>query len=98
MELRLSPLTKVNDPRESKTMILAISDVGGYIGKDNKALEESCFITSYLKGFQKRHKVLCFSRDLEKIFDLPEKYRRIYRGYNNPTLWAHEKRKGKLIC
>lgn len=97
LKLRLSPFTKVNDPRESKSLMLKIPDIDDYVGKAD-CLEEATDISLYLKSFQEKHKVLCFARDSQQIFDIPEQFRRIYRGYNKPTLWAHYADNHKGIC
>jgi len=99
MKLRLSPLTDVNDPRESKNLILQIPDLCDYKDEeDDKPLDAATYTTIFLKQLQKEHKILCFSRDSKDIFGVEDKFKSIYRGYNKPTLWAHYADNHKGMC
>lgn len=99
MKLRLSPLKHTNDPRESKHLVLSIPDIDNYIeGKDEETLDAATDTTKFLKLLQREHKVVCFSRDSEEYFNVPDKFKTIYRGYNKPTLWAHYADNHRGMC
>jgi hypothetical protein len=99
MKLRLSPLTDMNDPRESKPLILSIPDIGKHIKDgDEKPLEAATLTSVFLKNFQIEHKAVCFSRDSNDVFSVLDKFKSIYRGYNKPTLWAHYADNHKGMC
>jgi hypothetical protein len=99
MKLRLSPLSEVNDPREYQILHPYFPDFDNYAEDDNsEPLQKIYEIRDYFNKFRNNHKVLCFSRDSEKLFNVPEHYKRIYRGFNKPTLWSHYADNHKGLC
>lgn len=90
MKLRLSPLSEVNDPREYQILHPYFPDTDSNKEEENQEyLNKIHEIRDYFDKFRNNHKVLCFSRDSEQLFHVPQHYKRIYRGFNKPTLWSH---------
>lgn len=99
MKLRLSPLSEVNDPREYQILHPYFPGFDNHTADVNsEPLKKILEIRNYFDKFRSNHKVICFSRDSEKIFNVPDHYKGIYRGFNKPTLWSHYADNHKGLC
>jgi len=99
MCLRLSPLSEVNDPAEYKILHPFFPGFDDYVTNENsEVLEKIHEIRHYFDNFRNNHKVLCFSRDSDKYFDVPHHYKMIYREFSKPTLWSYYGDNHKGLC
>ncbi len=99
MKLRLSPLSEVNDPREYQILHPYFPAFDNHtVVENSEPLKKIHEIRDYFDKFRNNHKVICFSRDSENIFNVPDHYKGIYRGFNKPTLWSHYADNHKGLC
>jgi hypothetical protein len=79
-QIRLSPLSKTNDPRESKKWEFSYN-IQGVLDKEIPNISDEL-----KEQIQERSKVVCFSKDDRKLVNNPIKV--LYRGYSRPRMWA----------
>lgn len=101
-ELRMSPFSQVNDPKESKEKSVGIV----YIGEEAATFASKKASFKYDSRTRKKAnillnnycKVICFSSDNINVLDYDNYRRAFYRGYSRPRMWAQYGDNHKGVC